>query len=85
MGAIEISNRDEYIDLLSQLETTGRERADLIERLGSEHLARKIYDSRFGDKVSVWWIIMRGNLDHEIHHRGQLSVYLRLAGLRGES
>ncbi|NIP43896.1 MAG: DinB family protein [candidate division Zixibacteria bacterium] len=85
MGAIEISNRDEYIDLLSQLETTGRERADLIERLDSEHLARKIYDSRFGDKVSVWWIIMRGNLDHEIHHRGQLSVYLRLAGLRGES
>ena len=29
-----------------------------------------------GQEVSVWWIIVRGNLDHEIHHRGQLS-YLR--------
>ena len=30
-----------------------------------------------GKEVSVWWIIVRGNLDHEIHHRGQLSSYLR--------
>ena len=32
-----------------------------------------------GQEVSVWWIIVRGNLDldHEIHHRGQLSSYPR--------
>ena len=32
-----------------------------------------------GKEVSVWWIIVRGNLDldHEIHHRGQLSSYPR--------
>ena len=83
-GAIEISSRGEYADLLEQLEITGAERAGLIEKLDDNHLARMIYDSRFGGMVSVWWIIMRGNLDHEIHHRGQLSVYLRLAGLRGE-
>lgn len=37
-----------------------------------------IFDKRFGKKVTIWWIIIRGNLDHEIHHRGQLSVYLKL-------
>jgi uncharacterized damage-inducible protein DinB len=28
-------------------------------------------------EVTIWWIIVRGNLDHETHHRGQLSVYLK--------
>ncbi|MBD3218308.1 MAG: hypothetical protein GF310_08530 [candidate division Zixibacteria bacterium] len=80
-GAIEILNREDYIALLDQLEATGRERAGLIDDLDEEHLAKMIYDARYGDKVSIWWIIMRGNIDHEIHHRGQLAVYLRLAGL----
>jgi uncharacterized damage-inducible protein DinB len=38
----------------------------------------KIYDDRFNDEVSIEWIILRGNLDHEIHHRGQIAVYLRM-------
>jgi uncharacterized damage-inducible protein DinB len=80
-GAIEIVHREDYLALLDQLETTGRERAGLIEGLDDEEMAHTIYDARYGDKVSVWWIIMRGNIDHEIHHRGQIAIYLRLAGL----
>ena len=39
--------------------------------------SRTMPDPRFGESVSVWWIIVRGNLDHEIHHRGQIAAYLR--------
>ncbi len=80
-GAIEIIKREDYLALLDQLEATGRERAGLIEGLDEEEMSHTIYDARYGEKVSVWWIIMRGNIDHEIHHRGGITVYLRLAGL----
>ena len=29
-----------------------------------------------------WWLILRANLDHEIHHRGALAVYLRVLNER---
>jgi uncharacterized damage-inducible protein DinB len=45
--------------------------------LEKEKMGTKIYDDRFDKDVSIEWIILRGNLDHEIHHRGQLAVYLR--------
>ena len=38
----------------------------------------EIPDERFGGNVSVWWILLRGNLDHEIHTRGQIALYLTL-------
>jgi uncharacterized damage-inducible protein DinB len=37
-------------------------------------------DSRFGE-VTVWWVIVRGNLDHEIHHRGFIGAYLKMLGV----
>ena len=37
-----------------------------------------IYDDRYNDMVSIEWVILRGNLDHEIHHRGQIAAYLRV-------
>ncbi|HEV8583228.1 MAG TPA: DinB family protein [Thermoanaerobaculia bacterium] len=72
-----------YLALLSRLEETGRQRAELIEELSSEQLAEPIFDRRFGGEVTLWWVIVRGNLDHEVHHRGQLATYLRLAGIAG--
>lgn len=36
-----------------------------------------MFDQRFGGEVSVWWIVMRGNLEHESHHRGQVAAYVR--------
>jgi uncharacterized damage-inducible protein DinB len=70
--------RDRYLEILARLEETGRQRADLIATLSAEQLAEPIFDRRFGGEVTVWWVIVRGNLDHEIHHRGQIATYLRL-------
>lgn len=71
-----------FPQLLRDLEATGRERAALLSELSPEELGRRIPDARFGGPVSIWWVIVRGNLDHEIHHRGQLTVYLAM--LRNE-
>ncbi len=73
-----VNNRQEYLDLLQNLFQTGKEREKRIERIEKEDWNRQIYDDRFNGDVSVWWLIMRGNLDHEIHHRGQLASYLRV-------
>ena len=72
-----------YLELLARLEETGRERSDLIAGLSPDQLAEPIVDRRFGGEVTVWWVIVRGNLDHEIHHRGQIATYLRMAGEKG--
>ncbi len=76
-GAVEIKTRNNYLELIEELNNSGKKRAGFILSLDDRVFQEKIYDDRFGKKVSVWWIIVRGNLDHEIHHRGQLSSYLR--------
>jgi uncharacterized damage-inducible protein DinB len=76
-GTVEIKTRNEYLKLIEELINSGEKRSQLILSLDDIEFQEKIYDDRFGKEVSVWWIIVRGNLDHEIHHRGQLSVYLR--------
>lgn len=77
------ATRDRYMEMLARLEQTGRQRADLIAGLSAEQLAEPIFDRRFGGEVTVWWVIVRGNLDHEVHHRGQIATYLRMAGEEG--
>ena len=60
----------EYSDLQDRLRATGIQRADLIRALTIERLETPIPDARFGGIVSVWWVVVRGSLDHEVHHRG---------------
>jgi uncharacterized damage-inducible protein DinB len=67
----------EFQELVTKLKQSGEERASLLSNLTDAFLDSRIFDDRFGD-VTVWWVIVRGNLDHETHHRGQLAVYLRL-------
>jgi uncharacterized damage-inducible protein DinB len=67
----------DFLMLISRLESGGDDRALFIENLSNEQLMEPIHDGRFGE-VNVWWLIMRGNLDHEIHHRGQLAAYLQM-------
>jgi len=76
-GIVDIKTRTEYMKLIEELINSGEKRSGLILSFDDKELQEKIYDDRFGKEVSIWWIIVRGNLDHEIHHRGQLSVYLR--------
>ena len=73
-----INKREEFENLLEELKETQVKREQLIRMLTEEKLFHKIFDDRFNDKVTVWWIIVRGNLDHEIHHRGQIALYLKL-------
>ena len=77
-GIVHIGQREEYLSLLRELKDIGRRRSDLLRQMTEEQLAEMIFDARFGNEVSVWWIVVRGNLDHEIHHRGQLAAWLTL-------
>ena len=74
---VEIKGRSQYNDLLEELEKIGDRRASILDKITDGELSEMIHDDRFGGEVSAWWIIMRGCLDHEIHHRGQISAYLR--------
>jgi len=76
-GLVEVTNRSRYLSLLEGLMETGARRAEILENMTERELSEMIFDGRFGREVSVWWIIVRGNLDHEIHHRGQIAAYLR--------
>lgn len=77
-GLVNITDRKMFNDLIDQLVERGDKRKQLIENLSSEELDELIYDDRFQGKVTKWWLIVRGNLDHEIHHRGQISICLRI-------
>ena len=79
-GTVAIADRAEYEALLDALARSGERRCVLLESLTAEQFDETIYDARFGGEASVWWIIVRGNLDHEIHHRGQIVAYLRALG-----
>ncbi len=77
-NVVEITNRSQYEGLLGELEQIGDRRGGMLDKITDEELSEMIYDDRFGGEVSAWWIVVRGCLDHEIHHRGQISVYLRV-------
>jgi uncharacterized damage-inducible protein DinB len=72
-----------FTALLGELIETGEKRRKQLARLVDEDLSQMLVDRRFDGKISVWWLIVRGNLDHEIHHRGQIAAYLRVAGIIG--
>lgn len=80
-GLVGIEHRDEYQRLIEELERTGRRRREVFQELGEEDLRERYEDARFGGAVTGWWVIVRGNLDHEIHHRGQISAYLKMVAV----
>jgi len=71
-------NFSEYEKLINEFELTGEERAVFIKSYKEEDFQRKVFDPRAGQNVTVLHFIIRGNLDHEIHHRGQLSMMMNL-------
>jgi uncharacterized damage-inducible protein DinB len=77
-GSIDDCSREQFSSLIHELEEWLEKKIKFIRSLDSEKMESKIYDDRFNDEVSIEWIILRGNLDHEIHHRGQIAVYLRM-------
>lgn len=84
-GATVVASRSEYDALLDALARSGQRRARKLASLEPEAWDERVYDERFGKEVSVWWLVVRGNLDHEIHHRGQIATYLRVLSDRDEA
>lgn len=80
-GAVNIADRKQYETVLDSLERVGQQRVELVRSLSESQLSEKMFDARYDREVSVWWIIVRGNLDHEAHHRGQIAAYLRKIGI----
>jgi len=52
--------------------------AEFIDGLSDADLNSAIQESMESGDTTQWWAITRGLIDHEIHHRGQLQVLLRL-------
>jgi uncharacterized damage-inducible protein DinB len=71
-------SREEYVHLIRDLGNQHDRKIELFKTLTNEKMEEEVFDDRFGGLVTWWWIIVRGNLDHEIHHRGQLSAYVRV-------
>ncbi len=70
-------SRNAYLALLERLTRSGARRRRFIERLTRADLAR-IRDDPYYGRASGWWYLLRSCLDHEIHHRGQIPLMLRL-------
>lgn len=70
--------REQFNDLILELEERLKRKIEFIKSLDDEKIETKTYDDRFNGEVSIEWIFLRGNLDHEIHHRGQIAAYLRV-------
>jgi uncharacterized damage-inducible protein DinB len=77
-GILDDCSREEFLTLISALDESLERKIKFINSLDKEEMESKIYDDRFKGEVSIEWVIVRGNIDHEIHHRGQLAVYLRM-------
>jgi uncharacterized damage-inducible protein DinB len=71
-------NRNKYQELINNLKVILEKKIDIINSLDKNKLKEKMYDDAYDSEVSLAWLILRRNIDHEIHHRGQIAVYLRV-------
>ena len=80
-----ISAPEQFVILCRRLEETGRQRNNVVASLSADRLETTVPDSRFPGPVTLWWVIVRGNLEHEVHHRGQVIAWLRAVGVGSKS
>ena len=78
VNAGQIKSRKDFDELVENLNAALKNKIEFIRILSAPDLEIKMFDDRFNKEVSIWWVIMRGNIDHEIHHRGQLAAYLQM-------
>ena len=71
-------NRKEFEELIVNLGEILIKKIALIKSLNEDKLKEKIHDDSYNTDVSLAYLILRRNLDHEIHHRGQIAAYLRV-------
>jgi uncharacterized damage-inducible protein DinB len=70
-------SREQFERYIGDLEKLGKKRVEALANITDDQFAVTMHDNRFG-MVTLWWVIVRGNLDHEAHHRGQIIAYLRM-------
>jgi len=71
---------DGYEQVLALLDELHRQSLEIFGRLGDEDLLRKCITPG-GAEIRVWkWL--RLMVEHEIHHRGELYIYLNLLGVK---
>lgn len=78
VNAVQVNSRDDFNNLVDNLKIALDNKIEFVKVLSPSDLQIEMFDDRFDKEVSIWWIIMRGNIDHEVHHRGQLSAYLQM-------
>ena len=71
-------DREKFLELIEELKKTLDKKLEFIDNLEKADLEKKIYDDSFGTEISIAMLFLRRNLDHEIHHRGQIAVYLKM-------
>ena len=69
---------EDWDRLLGALVQLGRDKAEFIRSVQPDDLGRSIRDPEVLGDTTWWWLIVRANLDHEIHHRGAIQISLRL-------
>lgn len=74
-------DEDGYAQLLEKLHQTGVQREKLLTQLSEADLVEKVQDEH-GEEVTVEQFILINVIGHEVYHRGQLSVFLKI--LKGE-
>jgi len=68
-----------YDDVLAFLSKMHHESMEIFRRLSDEDLQKKCLTPN-GTPITVWkWL--RAMTEHEIHHRGQLYLYLGMLGM----
>jgi uncharacterized damage-inducible protein DinB len=73
---------DGYENVLAYLTRTHQESMEIFRRLSAEDLQRKCKTP--GEVEITVWKWLRAMVEHEIHHRGQLYMYLSMIGVSAE-
>lgn len=70
---------DGHAEVLNYMSRLHEESMEIFRRLSDEDLQRKCLTPN-GTPITVWkWL--RAMIEHEIHHRGQLYLYLSMLGV----
>jgi len=77
-AVMENCSRERFLELIKGLKIFLAKKLEFIDKLDEAGLEHKIYDDTYNTEISIAMLFLRRNLDHEIHHRGQIAVCLRV-------
>ena len=73
------ADRIDWDAAVAELKSLGLERARRFSQFTEQDLTTIAFDDvRPDGRALLWQLVLRRNLDHEIHHRGELQLMLKL-------